>query len=399
MISMKNIIIDSALQELKKRENSLKIIKKKINSEGRDKLYDLTGLSGGFLLNSDDLKLLETYVGPALFEDMLEKLGKEHLGGEKVLGLNRTSAGILATILALVKPETYVVHYLPESPSHPSIPRSTKLVGAYYLEFDNLDDFHIPKNTSLIVITGSTMDHRVIAVEEFQKIIEKANGKIPVMVDDASGARLRTVIFKQPSALDLGADLVVTSTDKLMDGPRGGLMAGKAELIDQIKSKAHQFGLEAQPPLIAGIVRGLENFNPEILLKSFNNKKDLLNALNSNFEGFEETPTGVMIIPSALGFEIKNKGIELFISDSDLSFLWSIMLLKDKGILTIPAVGMPGASPTIRIDLASSDAKLLSIEELTKMMVDSFEDLLTVLSRPNFSEQEIIEDCRRIIFN
>ncbi|MCK9151304.1 TIGR03576 family pyridoxal phosphate-dependent enzyme [Methanobacterium alcaliphilum] len=393
------MLIHSSLHELKKRENALKIINKKIHSQGRDKLYDLTGLSGGFLLKKDDLKLLETYVGPALFEDMLEKWGKEHLGGEKVLGFNRTSAGILATILALVKPKTYVIHYLPELPSHPSIPRSAKLVGAEYLEFDNLDEFFIPENTSLIVITGSTMDHKVIAVEEFQDIIKKADGKVPVMVDDASGARLRTVIFNQPSAIDLGADLVVTSTDKLMDGPRGGLMAGKSELMDQIKSKAHQFGLEAQTPVIAGIVRALENFNPEILLKSFENKNRLLDSLNYNFKGFEQTPTGVMITPQSLEREIESRGIGTSLSDSDLSFLWAIMLLKEKGILTIPAVGMPGASPTIRIDLASKDAKLLPIENITEMVTDSFNDLISVLSKPNSSEKEIIEECSHIIFN
>ena len=71
-------------------------------------------------------------------------------------------------------------------------------------------------------------------------------------MDDASGARLRTVVYKQPRAMDMGADIVITSTDKLMDGPRGGLMSGKSDIMIKIKSKAHQFGLEAQPPLSSG---------------------------------------------------------------------------------------------------------------------------------------------------
>lgn len=274
------MIVENSVHEVKKRENSLRIIKEIIQSEGRNQLYDLTGLSGGFLLSKEDLKLLETYVGPAVFEEQLEKMGKEHLGGEKVLGLNRTSSGILATIIALVRPESYVIHYLPKLPSHPSIPRSCSLVGANYLEFEDLKNFFIPDNTSLIVITGSTMDHQVIEVEEFKEIIKMAKShsksssgiEIPVLVDDASGARLRPVIFNQPSAIELGAELVVTSTDKLMDGPRGGLMSGREDLINEIKSKAHQFGLEAQPPLVAGMVRGLENFNPENLLAALEKK-------------------------------------------------------------------------------------------------------------------------------
>ncbi|MDO9046027.1 MAG: TIGR03576 family pyridoxal phosphate-dependent enzyme [Methanobacteriaceae archaeon] len=392
------MIVETNIHEVKKRENSLLIIKKIIQSDGRNQLYDLTGLSGGFLLNDEDLKLLETYVGPAIFEDQLLHEGKKHLGGEKILGLNRTSSGILATILALVRPESYVVHYLPKLPSHPSIPRSCELVGANYIEFDNLENFSIPDDTSLIVITGSTMDHHIIDVEEFKEIINKAkshskssDGGVPVLVDDASGARLRTVIFNQPTAIELGADLVVTSTDKLMDGPRGGLMSGSEDLMNEIKSKAHQFGLEAQPPLVAGMVRALESFNPENLLNSLEKKHELNKSLNSKFKGFEETPTGVLISPDVLESQIEEKSIKTHLSSSDISFVWAMILLKSYGILTIPAVGMPGASPTVRFDLAAKDAKILDLDELTDLILNSLDVLLNVVDDP--------EKCRNIIFN
>jgi L-seryl-tRNA(Ser) seleniumtransferase len=392
------MIVETNIHEVKKRENSLLIIKKIIQSDGRNQLYDLTGLSGGFLLNDEDLKLLETYVGPAIFEDQLLQMGKKHLGGEKVLGLNRTSSGILATILALVRPGSYLVHYLPKLPSHPSIPRSCELIGANYIEFDDLENFFIPDDTSLIVITGSTMDHQVIDVEEFKEIINKAkshskssDGGVPVLVDDASGARLRTVIFNQPTAIELGADLVVTSTDKLMDGPRGGLMSGSEDLMNEIKSKAHQFGLEAQPPLVAGMVRALESFNPENLLNSLEKKYELNKSLNSKFKGFEETPTGVMISPDVLKSQIEDKGIKTSLSSSDISFVWAMILLKNYGILTIPAVGMPGASPTVRFDLAAKDSKILDLDELTDLILSSLDLLLNVLDDS--------EKCRNIIFN
>mgnify|MGYP003306407706 CR=1 FL=1 len=83
-----------------------------------------------------------------------------------------------------------------------------------------------------------TAGHPIIDEDEFKKVIEMAHEKgIPVMVDDASGARLRTVVFNQAKACDLGADIAITSTDKLMPGPRGGLMAGREDLIDKIKVK------------------------------------------------------------------------------------------------------------------------------------------------------------------
>jgi L-seryl-tRNA(Ser) seleniumtransferase len=334
------------------------------------------------------LSLLETYVGPAIFEEGLQEVGIQHMGGEKILPLNRTSSGILATILALVEKDSNVVHYLAELPAHPSIPRSCKLVGANYFETDVFEDFSIPDNTSLVVITGSTMDHKVIDEEEFKKVIDLAHEKnIPVMVDDASGARLRTVVFNQQRACDLGADIAITSTDKLMPGPRGGLMAGRGELIDKIKVKVNQFGLEAQPPLVLAMLNGIKNFNEENLINSFSRKDELFKLLNEKFDYFETTPTGVMISPENLAKEIS---VPHNLSNNDLAFVLSFILLNDYGIITIPAVSMPGASATIRFDLSTNDAFNLNLNDLCKKIESSINKLQDVA---------INEDkCREIVF-
>ena len=382
------MIVDNSLQEVKKRENALSIIKYKVENEGRSSLFDLTGLSGGFIATPSEINLLETYVGPAIFEEELQSAGKEHMGGDKILPLNRTSSGILATILTLVTENSNVVHYLAELPAHPSIPRSCKLVGANYFETDNFDEFSIPENTSLVVVTGSTMDHKVIDEDEFKKVIEMAHEKdIPVMVDDASGARLRTVVFNQAKACDLGADIAITSTDKLMPGPRGGLMAGKEDLIDQIKVKVNQFGLEAQPPAVLAMLNGIRNFNGDNLINSFQRKDELFNLLSENFNNFKKTPTGVMISPEGLSREIN---VENSLSDKDLAFVFSFILLKDYGIITIPPVSMPGASATIRFDLSTSDAFKLDLKDLNKKIESSFKKLQEVVSNE--------DKCREIVF-
>ena len=282
-------------------------------------------------------------------------MGKSHLGGEKILPLNRTSSGILATILTLVDKGSNVVHYLAELPAHPSIPRSCKLVGANYSETDVFEEFSIPENTSLVIITGSTMDHKVIGVNEFKKVIELAHEKcIPVMVDDASGARLRTVVFNQPKACDLGADIAITSTDKLMPGPRGG---------------------------------GIKNFNEENLINSFSRKDELFNLLNEKYENFQTTPTGVMISPEGLAGEIT---VNHNLSDNDLAFVFSFILLNDFGIITIPAVSMPGASATIRFDLSTNDAFNLDLNDLYKKIESSINKLHEVVINE--------DECREIVF-
>lgn len=376
----------SPLHELKRREAALKIINSKVK-EDRSNLYDLTGLSGGFPVKQEDINLLETYAGPAIFEEKLQPLGVKHLGGEKVLALNRTSSGILATILALVKPGRKVVHFLPQLPTHPSIPRSVDLVNGNYIEFTDTDEFKVTEKTDLVIITGSTMDHKVITEEDFLKIIE-VSGNVPVLVDDASGARLRTIVYKQPRAIDMGADLVITSTDKLMDGPRGGLMSGEAELIDLIKTKSHQFGLEAQPPLIAGMVGALENFKPDRILESRFKKQEVYQALLEDFS-VEETPTGVMILPENVIKELKGKGMDTLNEDVAATVL-AMILLREYSIITIPAVGMPGASPTIRIDMASKDAERLEVEYITQAFKGSFARLEEVAGDE--------ETCKTILF-
>lgn len=387
------MIVNNSLDEVKKRESAFRIIKKILEEKGRDSLFDVTGLSGGFIASKEELELLETYVGPAVFEDEIQIVGKEHLGGEKVLPVNRTSAGILATVLALVGEGSHVAHFLADYPGHPSIPRSCALAGASYEEFVDINEFAIPDNTSLVVITGSTMDLQVIDEDLFTQVISRAHEKdIPVLVDDASGARLRTAVFNQKRATDLGADLVVTSTDKLMPGPRGGLMAGRAELIDEIKIKVNQFGLEAQPPLIMAMINGIKAYTPEVLRKSVSRKEEFYGLISKKYEMFEKTPNGIKVHEANLANQLKALNIETELSEKDCCFLWSMVLLKEEGIITIPAVGMPGASDTIRFDLSTRDVIDMDLDVLQDKIDNSFDVFLDLVQKPEMAEKLIFFD-------
>ena len=387
------MIVNNSLDEVKKRESAFRIIKKILEEKGRDSLFDVTGLSGGFIASKKELELLETYVGPAVFEDEIQIVGKEHLGGEKVLPVNRTSAGILATVLALVGEGSHVAHFLADYPGHPSIPRSCALAGASYEEFIDINEFAIPDNTSLVVITGSTMDLKVIDEDLFTQVISRAHEKdIPVLVDDASGARLRTAVFNQKRATDLGADLVVTSTDKLMPGPRGGLMAGRAELIDEIKIKVNQFGLEAQPPLIMAMINGIKAYTPEVLRKSVSRKEEFYGLISKKYEMFEKTPNGIKVQEANLANQLKVLNIETELSEKDCCFLWSMVLLKEEGIITIPAVGMPGASDTIRFDLSTKDVIDMDLDVLQDKIDNSFDVFLDLVQKVEMAEKLIFFD-------
>ena len=66
------MLLNSPLQESKKREAALNVINSKIKNNRSD-LYDLTGLSGGFPIKQEDINLLETYAGPAIVVVVLQK--------------------------------------------------------------------------------------------------------------------------------------------------------------------------------------------------------------------------------------------------------------------------------------------------------------------------------------
>ena len=97
-----NFNMSITLDEVKRREKGLSIINDKIKNDGIDSLIDLTGLAGGFDLEAEDISLLETYAGPAVFDAKIQELGRQHLGGEKILPVNRTTSGIVATIIAQI---------------------------------------------------------------------------------------------------------------------------------------------------------------------------------------------------------------------------------------------------------------------------------------------------------
>jgi len=375
------------LDEIKKREKGLKIINNKIREDGIDSIIDLTGLAGGFNISPEDASLLETYAGPAVFDEKIQSLGIKHLGGEKVLPLNRTTAGIVATIITYCPKNSKIVHYLAKKPGHPSIQRTAELVGADYIEYTSVDDLVIDDDTSLVIITGTTMDHEAISLDDFNRVITKAKelDKI-VFVDDASGARIRTAVYNQPRALDLGADIVVTSTDKLMEGPRGGLMAASNEIIDDIKLTVNQYGLEAQAPLVVAMIHALEIYTPERIRSAVSQKDELIEKLQNLGLNPLATPTGFMFKEDAVMDELKRRGVTSDLSSDIIATVYSMLLLSNYNIITIPAVGMPGASKTIRIDWSANDSQKLSQDDLTGAINTTFDDLTRVLNDERVEE-------------
>ncbi len=349
------------LSELERINTVREIIRDIINNKGRDYLYDLTGLSGEFNISEEDNLLIDTYVGPAIFSEKLNNVGVEYFKGNrdihKAVGFNRTSSAIFSTICALSNTIDKVVHFVPKLPSHPSIPKSCNIFNIEYFESDNLKNIlENIDNKTLTIVTGATMDHTIVNLEDLKTIVEYCNKSNSIIfIDDASGARLR-ILKGQPTALELNCDLVVTSTDKLMTGPRAGLLCGKKNIVDKIYLEGLKYGLEAQTPILCSMSNAIANFKIDNLKKALERAKNInLSKLNDVGLTYEKTPTG---------FIITNLSNEEYIK-------LGLKLLKNYGIITITVGGAPGASKTIRIDFCSKDANKVSDKYIINSIIKS----------------------------
>jgi len=64
-----------------------------------------------------------------------------------------------------------------------------------------------------------------------------------------------------------------------------------------------------------------------------------------------------------------------------------MLLLKNYGIVTIPAVGMPKASRTIRIDWSSKHSSKLTMDELVNAIDDTFDKVVEVIGENRIEEE------------
>jgi L-seryl-tRNA(Ser) seleniumtransferase len=271
---------------------------------------------------------------------------------------NRASAGIVATILALVEPETTVISVSPGNRPHPSIRRGTKLANAELINADSpeaVDACLSSRKVSLMVITGVTSELDVIDAAMLRSVIERADSQsIPTFLDDAYGARLRPIVYDQPKSLRTGADIAVTSCDKAgFGGPRAGLMAGRPDLVDRVAARASELGLEARPPLALGVYESIVHFDPDRLRKEVQFGELIYSELASRYGSDRVRQTG---LGAAISEEDAMEIVHYYRkSHSPLPFVPAeitagigMFWLYRYGIITVNAMGQPGARVSLR---------------------------------------------------
>ena len=183
----------------------------------------------------------------------VEGLVCELTGAEAALVVNNNAAAVILALSALAAGREVIVSRgeLVEIGGSFRIPDVMRQSGATLVEVGTTNRTHphdyqsamteqtgllLKVHTSNFAVVGFTAE---TGVDQLAEIGHARN--VPVMLDAGSGCLIDLTpygISGEPtiaSYLDLGADLVTFSGDKLLGGPQAGIIAGKQTLVEQMK--------------------------------------------------------------------------------------------------------------------------------------------------------------------
>jgi len=153
--------LSSSAAEIRRLRHAQTVAAQVVAARGIDAIGIFTGNPRYFPLKPDDLATYcEEWVGPGLFAGDLAQIAIQHFGGgETVAVTNRTSAGLVAAVLALADSRPVVSDVPDGDRSHASVVRGCTLAGVELVELDSSADTapaiaqHAP---ALVIITTVT---------------------------------------------------------------------------------------------------------------------------------------------------------------------------------------------------------------------------------------------------
>lgn len=360
----RGVCLAGPLDEFRRRAHGLDIVRAKVVSDGRGRLFNFTGHRRDFLARESDLKdeLAEEWIGMSLIEERFDGLARDHFGADNGTGValfNRSAAGIVSSILATASAGDRIVAVAPNGRTHPSIRRGAGLASAALSEPDpenGLEPSHFD-GAVLTVLTRVTSELDILAPERVQTIVAMAQAAgSPVFVDDAYGTRVGPVLLGQKKTLELGADYGITSCDKAgLGGPRAGLMVGRPDLVDRAVALASGLGLEARGPLVLGVLRSLESYRPDTLMEDSSVARQIASGLQERFGSARVLdlcmgPTISEEDVLTIALDGRNGGAgDCALVPAEASCILGMLLLEDHGIVTSNVAERPGARVSLRL--------------------------------------------------
>lgn len=335
----------------------------------------------------------ERYVGESVIYRDLEKLAKLHLGGDQrhgVLAFNRMVAANLTAVLALAEREKKVVYLVPryERPDvmkgygHPSIPRAADVAGCPCEIVTTVEEVRRALDAGNVCLLGICAYYLDIVPESvIEAACQQARSQgIPVLVDDASGARARVYGHGQRNALELGADVVSTSTDKYgFRGPRSAFMVGRKDLMDRIQALALMLGTEARPSIAAAVCRTIAEFTPERMIED--NKE--LETLHAELYARAKPVFGPKLINAGsrgvrmttedfLELVMDKAGVRAVdVAPIDVTSVHASFALRNYGYIMLAGFSYPGGSREFWLHLSHKRSRVLNLTTLVNNLAEA----------------------------
>lgn len=387
-------ILRNSFEETLREARGQELLRARVQRVGAGGVYVFTGSPCDFPLTSGDLEVeAREALGPALFEERLRDRALQHMGGlpgDEVAVLNRTTGGIVATVLALAGPGDTVVSLVPGALSHPSVPRGVALAGADFVEVADLEAFPdalAQTRGSLAILTPVTSELQTLTGDDLVRGIGMArDAGRRTLVDDAYGARVRTVLLSQPAARAAGADLAITSNQKAgLTGPRAGILVGDPPLVRAVLAKAMEYGQEARGPMALAVLRTLEFYDPADVVGMAEAGRQLFDELASRYgrERVAATLLGPIIEADdllAIALEAAGPEADPSIVPAEAGAALGMLLLEHHGIVTVNAVGSPGARVSLRLKCTAPELeRAAGARRVADAVEDSFRRLAVLL--------------------
>ena len=356
-------------------------------------VFNFTGLERSLDLGDAPAALLDDDLAAARWFDRLSELALDHLGGvagrDEVFVANRLTAAVVAAMQVLVR-EGDVVVGVSAGYSHPCVGRAVRLARGDLVDTVGRDAFEERVDAAdVVVLTRLAVTYEALSADDLVPIMGAAHARgAPVFVDDAGGARVGPAVFGQPKTLELGAEAGATGLDKYGTvGPRLGLLAGRSDLVRQIRARATELGLEARPMLYPAVVRSLERYRPERVRELVAATHAVGDALTARLGPWvTRTPVAVRLDgEEVLAEALRRAGLdEPPVVPVEATASLAMVLLRDHGILTVHFAALPPGTAALLVKFVPPETleRFGGADAFAAAVDASLDEVARLLERP-----------------